>query len=618
MESFALYLFKSAVWLSGFLTVYLLLLRNERFFTLNRFFLLAGILASFLMPLLTIRYQVALPALETAMTAAVSEKLTEAVATESSVSPQFLLILLYLAGVLTMVSVMIWQSRLILQTVFRSGGKPELADRIIRNHNYTTSFSFFSWIFVNPSATEIEAREIVNHEMVYIRQRHWIDLVLAWMLCVFQWFNPLAWFYSRLIRQNHEFIADEAALQQTADPAIYRATLLNQAAGAQVVILVNSFNYSLTKKRFEMMKNIITSPYRRLKVLTILPVFAMLLYAFSEPEYSYGDTVTGKSTTGTIQDKTVKGTAFQSDSHKPMENVIVILKGTTIGTPTDAKGRFKLENVPEDGALVVTHVGYKSKVIKPLFGKDMEIPMERDTIDYGYFIDPSAPPPPPPPPPSGSVKKEPIVLPLMLDTKGDAVITKDKRLVIRSANSDRMQALLDGRPVDLSKEKLEPEKIESIGFFRDGTGANQYGDLGKQDLVVIKSRRSDVESVTNKPGYYEVVKTTTGANENIPFVVVEEMPEFPGGKEGLLAWINQNIRYPELARQQNIEGRVVLRLVVYSTGKVGEVFVLRSDNTIFNEEALRIAGIMPDWKPGSQNGKKVDVYYMIPVDFRLK
>ena len=618
MEAFALYLLKSAVWLAGFMTVYLLFLRNERFFTLNRFFLLAGILASSLMPLLTVRYSVLLPAPEPAITTEVSEPLAEGISVQSTPSPRFLLLLVYMSGVVSLVSVMVWQSRLLLLSVVKAGGKPGFSGGIIRNHNFTTSFSFFSWIFVNPSATEIEAREIVNHELVHIRQRHWIDLALVWMLCVFQWFNPLAWLYSRLIRQNHEFIADEAALQQTDDPAVYRATLLNQAAGAQLVVLVNSFNYSLTKKRFEMMKNIISSPYRKLKILTILPVFALVLFAFSEPEYSYGDTETVKSATGTIQDKTVKGTAFQSDSRKPMENVIVILKGTTIGTPTDANGRFKLENVPEDGALVVTHVGYKSKVIKPVFGRDMEIPMERDTIDYGYFIDPAAPPPPPPPPPSGSVKKEPVVLPLMLDTKGDALITKDKRLVIKSASADKLLTLFDGRLVDLSKQSLEPEKIKSIGFYRDGTGEREFGEYGKQDLIVIISRKPGAESETNKPGYYEVFKTPPGANENIPFVVVEEMPEFPGGKKGLLDWINQNIRYPEAARQQKIEGKVVLRLVVYSTGKVGEISVLRSDNAIFNEEALRMAGIMPDWKPGSQNGKKVDVYYMIPVEFKLR
>ena len=127
----------------------------------------------------------------------------------------------------------------------------------------------------------------MNHELVHIRQKHWIDLVLAELLCMLQWFNPLVWIYIRFIRQNHEYLADEVALQRTSDPAIYRAALLNQIVGSPVVSLANSFNYSLNKKRFNMMKNIISSPYRKMKILLILPVFAIVLYSFAKPEYKY-------------------------------------------------------------------------------------------------------------------------------------------------------------------------------------------------------------------------------------------------------------------------------------------------------------------------------------------
>ena len=77
------------------------------------------------------------------------------------------------------------------------------------------------------------------------------------------------------------------ALQRTSDPAIYRAALLNQIVGSPVISLVNSFNYSLNKKRFTMMKNIISSPYRKMKILFILPVFAIVFYAFAKPDYQY-------------------------------------------------------------------------------------------------------------------------------------------------------------------------------------------------------------------------------------------------------------------------------------------------------------------------------------------
>ena len=159
--------------------------------------------------------------------------------------------------------------------------------KLIKTAEYDSAFSFFSYVFVNPSVTEIEMKEIMNHEMVHIRQKHWFDLLLVELLCMLQWFNPVVWIYVRLIRQNHEYIADKVALQRTSDPAIYRAALLNQIVGAPVISLANSFNYSLNKKRFNMMKNIISSPYRKMKILFILPVFAIVFYAFAKPDYQY-------------------------------------------------------------------------------------------------------------------------------------------------------------------------------------------------------------------------------------------------------------------------------------------------------------------------------------------
>jgi TonB family protein len=225
--------------------------------------------------------------------------------------------------------------------------------------------------------------------------------LLSGLLCTVQWFNPVVWIYSRFIRQNHEYLADEAALQRTSDPAVYRATLLNQIAGSPVIELGNSFNYSLNKKRFTMMKNIISSPYRKLRLLMILPVFALLLYAFAEPEYrlataDQGNTPPNAGPVSMTQE--VKGIVL-SDAGKPLSGAAIVIKGTTVGTLSDNEGRFKLVNVPEDGLLVITYVGFESKVMKPAFGSEMVAKMVRKTFTTDTV---QAPPPPPPPPPKAS------------------------------------------------------------------------------------------------------------------------------------------------------------------------------------------------------------------------
>ncbi len=102
------------------------------------------------------------------------------------------------------------------------------------------------------------------------------------------------------------------------------------------------------------------------------------------------------------------------------------------------------------------------------------------------------------------------------------------------------------------------------------------------------------------------------------FTVVEEMPSFPGGEEALMKYLGTQIKYPVMARENGISGRVYLSFYVDKDGKVKEVKVLRGIGGGCDEEALRVVRAMPDWKPGRQNGRNVAVYYNVPVSFNLK
>ncbi len=101
------------------------------------------------------------------------------------------------------------------------------------------------------------------------------------------------------------------------------------------------------------------------------------------------------------------------------------------------------------------------------------------------------------------------------------------------------------------------------------------------------------------------------------FQVVEEMPEFPGGMEALLAYLSKNIKYPSIAQDNNIKGRVIVEFVVNKDGSIVEPVVKRSVDTSLDNEAMRVIKAMPKWKPGKQRGKPVRVRYTVPVLFRL-
>jgi TonB family protein len=571
METIALYLLKSVVWISGFTLIYYLFLRNERFFLINRIFLLAGIIASFLLPMFTLSYAVDIPAPSDIQIGA--PEATGVLSSHGGLIPGIgtVLIALYLIGATVVASLFAYKSR----AVIRSFKKAELISdtpvKILRTSDYTTSFSFFSWVFVNPSVSDVETREIVNHEMVHISQRHWADLVLGELLCVLQWFNPLSWIYIHFIRQNHEFLADEGALQRSPDPAIYRATLLNQVMGLPLFSLSNSFNYSLTKKRFKMMKNIVTSPYRKMRVFLILPVVAAILVAFAKPEYRYtvkNDPSGSNAPASFVQDKVVKGEVLNQNG-APLSGATIVVKGTTIGTSTDPKGYFTLGKIPADGSLVVSYIGFRSKVVKPNYDGTMKITMVRDTItisDMGM-----ATPPPPPPPPADPAKKPLVVV--------------------------------DGKVTNMDFSKIDQQTIKSVDVLKDESAVKAYGDKGKNGVILI---------TLYKPGEKPKEKTEKGV-----YVMVEEMPQYPGGDQALMSWIGSNIKYPAEAVKKGTMGQVEVAFEVTEIGTVKDVKVTKSVSPALDAEAVRVVSAMPEWKPGRQNGKPVGVIMKVPINFKL-
>lgn len=717
MEAFTLYLFKSAIWLAGFALVYLLFLRNERFFLLKRIYLVSGILISFLFPLISVHYQVELPAQNLNPVDFTSAGNPSFIAVPQ-VNPdkpfdyRYILLFLYLSGVLFFAHRLIWHIRSLYKAINKASINYRGPAKLIRASEFSFSFSFFNYVFVNPSVSEAEVEEIMNHELVHVRQRHWFDLLLVELLRLFQWVNPFTWIYTRFIRLNHEYIADEAALQYTSDPAIYRAVLLNQIFNSPVISLSNSFNYSLSKKRFDMMKKIITSPYRKLKVLFVLPVIAILLFFFATPAYHYS---AGADNTMTILQaqakvaKAVKGIVVNEEGN-PIKGATVIISGTPTGVSTDASGHFTIRNVPEEAHLIISSKGCVSKYLEPVFSSEMTVKM-------------------------------------LLD-KGNPL-----SLLVRASfkNGPYPLTIINGVEINKRIDEIDENEISSMGVFFETNATDLFGEKGKNGVIFITTKKKSTESGTNKPaetntatkqkpsasstivakevkgtvvqengkplqganivisgtftgtstdakGYFhlgnvpdstileftyigfkplrlkpefssgmtvkmikniknlapviikpgtpptgnlnqnefplqkkvsEVKKQKTPVNKNINannaqetgkevFVVVEEMPSFPGGEIALNSWMIQNIKYPAKAASAKIEGNVDVSFIVKSSGKVKNVKVARSVNPLLDDEAVKVVSDMPDWKPGRQNGKAVDVSYNMPVSFKLK
>ncbi|MEZ4722572.1 MAG: energy transducer TonB [Flavobacteriales bacterium] len=112
--------------------------------------------------------------------------------------------------------------------------------------------------------------------------------------------------------------------------------------------------------------------------------------------------------------------------------------------------------------------------------------------------------------------------------------------------------------------------------------------------------------------------TASNSNDSV-FYIVEKLPEFPGGQEGLIRHLKQNTKYPAKAKKKKITGKVVVQFMIDTNGRVNmdSASVIEPVHPLLDQEALRVVSIMPVWKPGTQRGKPVNVYYKLPFNFKL-
>lgn len=136
-------------------------------------------------------------------------------------------------------------------------------------------------------------------------------------------------------------------------------------------------------------------------------------------------------------------------------------------------------------------------------------------------------------------------------------------------------------------------------------------------LLFVCFSCSEYAPVDNGEGINPQTATLSEDNE-IPYVTVEELPEFPGGDKALLKFIVENTTYPDAAKQNNTQGRVLVKFCVSSKGKVNQLSILQGVSEDLDNEAMRVVASLPQFKPGRQGGKAVAVWYMVPITFALQ
>ena len=180
------------------------------------------------------------------------------------------------------------------------------------------------------------------------------------------------------------------------------------------------------------------------------------------------------------------------------------------------------------------------------------------------------------------------------------------------ADVGRTVEIVEEEMVEITKQEQKPQPVE---VPKQTTQIQVVEDDVEVDDVDINAEVDQNEVIEE---YVAPEVEEEDVVEAEVFTIVEEMPEYPGGLNKLTDYLTKNIKYPQMARESGIQGRVFVNFVVEPDGSVSNINVMRSLGGGCDEEAVRVVKNMPKWKPGRQRGKAVRVSYILPIMFKLQ
>ncbi|MCW0483543.1 TonB family protein [Gaoshiqia sediminis] len=288
MNSFIHYILESGISLGAFSLIYFLFLRQETFFTANRLFLLFAVVFSSLLPLLHLRvYEpdnlVGVPTSDTV-------NMLEAITITGSgfsgslagwISASYLLVVGYLGiSVLVALFVLLRIGQLVV-IIRKAQVLPKSGVNYVYINDNSSPYSFLNYLFVSRNMENNPAWDkMLVHESEHIRQGHTVDILVLELISIVQWFNPFFWLLRRVIKENHEYMADRAVLNKGVAINQYKEILVTQFIGSQFSI-ANNFNSSLIKSRLNMMTKIKSSNMSKFRYFIGGAMAAALLLAFA-------------------------------------------------------------------------------------------------------------------------------------------------------------------------------------------------------------------------------------------------------------------------------------------------------------------------------------------------
>ena len=282
MEALFIYIAKSSALVILFYCAYYFLLRKETFFNNNRWFLLAGLVTSVILPFIVYTKVIWVDPVPTQTLNYSSAILSQNIPKETFlINWNWVLLSIYIVGFLALMAKFI-NDFYSLNSVLKGKKIEQQADfKFIDVKENIAPFSYFDYIVYNSSMyTTAELESIIEHEKIHSDQNHTIDVLISRLFCALFWFNPIIWLYKKAILQNLEFIADCEAAKKISDKKAYQYTLLKITTHESCVAITNHFYQSLIKKRIVMLNKNQSKKTNYWKYYAIIPALVGFVLLF--------------------------------------------------------------------------------------------------------------------------------------------------------------------------------------------------------------------------------------------------------------------------------------------------------------------------------------------------
>lgn len=601
-----LYVIKAAITLALLYSCFFLFLSKETFHRFNRCMLVGIMLVSLFMPMFhfTTEHPTTLNEEVYQMQNYIQHDTAPIIVTAQQaqgITWIQALTWIYMAGVVLMLILTLVQATSLIR--FMSSGVRHTdtqGNTVILHNNDVPPFSIFRYIVMSVKDYESCRQYILTHEQEHIRLGHTYDLLLLQGMKTLMWFNPFIWFLSRDLKAVHEYEADQAVINQGIDAKSYQQLLVMKVVGNRLQPFTNNLNHGSLKKRIVMMYQKPSNRWLMLKALCAIPVAALTINTFATP--------------------------IETD---PVEDMVKTLETTNVPAFNEVKEALPSPKTAEEAseekpfAITTDSNNIDDNPLILINGHEVKIPANIKTIDgetLGKML---------------HINKEDIASVTVLRNGAATAIYGEKaKNGVISIETKAFQA----QPKDTVVVKNKVSNVLNIDELIEklpGAEKHENGSITVNGKAVKKILLQGQEVYNDD-------------DDDPVFEVTEEPAQYPGGQAALMQFLAQNIRYPKIAAENGVQGRVLVQFVIEKDGSLSNFAVVKkSGDTItknaqsgitvnalgsateeskvpqeafdaLNAEAVRVLREMPKWIPAKQRGQEVRMRYTLPITFRLQ